>query len=164
SAQLQPRTMISDDFNGDGMGDLVIGYANNGDGVLSLRQGNVQAIAPTGEVFQGITQGRYPEPFLHEAKLYELPEAPDFLQVGDFNADGYQDVLAAARAGATLYILPGDGLGNLGAVQKFQLPGSLTGLQANDSRQPGVFTSLAVGLRTEEGTKALIYNQTGGGL
>jgi hypothetical protein len=56
SAQLQPRTMGSDDFNGDGMGDLVIGYADSGGGVLSLRQGNVQAIAPTdSDVFEGIT-------------------------------------------------------------------------------------------------------------
>ncbi|MEY2488914.1 MAG: trimeric autotransporter adhesin, partial [Verrucomicrobiota bacterium] len=161
---IQPRSMVSDDFNADGMGDLVIGYASSGGGVLSFRQGNVQAIAPTGDVFQGITQGRYPSPFLPEARLYSLPEAPDFLQVGDFNADGYQDVLAAARGGATLYLLPGDGRGNLGAVQKFQLPGSLTALRANDSRQPGVFTSLAVGLRTGEGAKALVYNKAGGGL
>src|SRR4030095_13643777 len=118
SGQLQPRTMVSEDFNGDGMGDLVIGYANGGGGVLSFRQGNVQAIAPTGEVFQGITQGRYPEPFLHEAKLYELPEAPDFLQVGDFNSDGYEDVLAAARGDASLYVLAGDGQGTLRAPQR----------------------------------------------
>ena len=146
------------------MGDLVIGYASNGGGVVSLRAGNVQAIAPTGEVFQGITQGRYPSPFLPEARLYSLPEVPDFLQAGDFNADGYEDVLAAARGGATLYLLPGNGRGNLGAVQKFQLPGQLTALQANDSHQPGVFTSLAVGLRTDGRSKILIYNQAGGGL
>ena len=147
--------MVGEDFNGDGMGDLIVGYANNGSGILSFRTGNVQAIAPTDhEVFEGVQQGRYPAPFLPEARLYSLPEAPDFLQVGDFNADGYQDVLAAARGGATLYLLPGDGRGNLGAVQKFQLPGSLTALQANDSRQPGVFTSLAVGLRTDEGNQS----------
>src|SRR5258705_1860933 len=125
-AQLRPLTMVSGDFNGDGMGDWVIGYANGGGGVLSFRQGNVQAIAPTGEVFQGITQGRYPEPFLHEAKLYELPEAPDFLQVGDFNSDGYEDVLAAALGGANLYLLAGDGKGTLQAPQRFELSGQLT--------------------------------------
>jgi hypothetical protein len=159
SAQLQPRTMGSDDFNGDGMGDLVIGYADSGGGVLSLRQGNVQAIAPTdSDVFEGITQGRYPEPFLHEAKLYALPEAPDFLQVGDFNSDGYVDVLTAARGGATLYLLAGDGQGTLRAPQKFELSGKLTALQADDFKQPGKFTSLALGVRTPEGPKALIYS------
>jgi len=157
SGQLQPRTMVSEDFNGDGMGDLVIGYANGGGGVLSMRQGNVQAIAPTGEVFQGITQGRYPEPFLHEAKLYELPEAPDFLQVGDFNSDGYEDVLAAARGGAALYVLAGNGQGTLGAPQRIDLSGQLTALQADDFRQPGKFTSLALGVRTPDGPKALVY-------
>jgi hypothetical protein len=157
SGQLQPRTMVSEDFNGDGMGDLVIGYANGGGGVLSMRQGNVQAIAPTGEVFQGITQGRYPEPFLHEAKLYELPEAPDFLQVGDFNSDGYEDVLVAARGGAALYVLGGDGQGTLGAPQRIDLSGQVTALQADDFRQPGKFTSLALGVRTPDGPKALVY-------
>src|ERR1044072_4515494 len=161
AAQLQPRTMISDDFNGDGMGDLVIGYANSGGGVLSLRQGNVQAIAPTGEVFQGITQGRYPEPFLHGAQLYELPESPDFLQVGDFNSDGYLDVLAAARGGATLYVLAGDGQGTLRAPQQFELRGQLTALQADDLKQPGSFTGLALGVRTREGPKTLVYNHGG---
>ncbi|HWO02712.1 MAG TPA: VCBS repeat-containing protein, partial [Blastocatellia bacterium] len=158
SAQLQPRTMGSDDFNGDGMGDLVIGYANSGAGVLSLRLGNVQAIAPTdSEVFEGITVGRYPEPFLHEAQLYALPEAPDFLRVGDFNSDGYVDVLTAARGGASVYLLAGDGRGTLRAPEKFDLSGQLTALQANDFKQPGKFTSLALGVRTPEGPKALIY-------
>jgi len=161
SAQAQPRTMVSDDFNGDGMGDLVIGYANGGGGVLSFRQGNVQAIAPTGEVFQGITQGRYPEPFLPEAKLYELPVSPDFLQVGDFNSDGYVDVLAAARGGNSLYVLAGDGKGTLQAPQQFELPGQLTALQSDDLKQPGKFTSVALGVRTPEGPKTLIYSDAG---
>lgn len=57
SGQGQPKSMISDDFNGDGMGDLVIGYANNGAGLLGMRQGNLQAIAPSDpSVFQAITR------------------------------------------------------------------------------------------------------------
>src|SRR5678816_4144474 len=110
AGQVQPRTMISDDFNGDGMGDLVIGYQKGGAGVLGMRQGNLQAISPTDpNVFQGITEGRYPSPFLPEVTLYSLPEAPDFLQFGDFNSDGYPDVMTAARGAQKLYLLAGDG-------------------------------------------------------
>src|SRR3954447_20829223 len=113
TGQAQPRTMVGEDFNGDGMGDLIVGYANNGSGILSFRMGNVQAIAPADHaVFEGVQQGRYPAPFLTETRLYSLPEVPDFLQVGDFNADGYEDVLSAARGGAALYLLAGDGRGN----------------------------------------------------
>ncbi len=161
AGKVEPRTIVTDDFNGDAMGDLVIGYANNGGGILSFRTGNVQAIAPADrEVFEGIQQGSYPSPFLPEARLYALPEVPDFLQVGDFNADGYEDVLAAARGGATLYFVAGDGHGTLRAPQSFEVSGSLTALQADDFKQPGRFTRLALGVRTLEGPKTLIYDQS----
>jgi hypothetical protein len=153
--------MVTDDLNGDSMGDIVVGYANGYGGILSVRLGNVQAIAPTGEVFEGITAGRYPSPFLPEARLYALPEPPDFLQVGDFDADGYDDVLAAARGGSTLYLLCGNLRGTLGKTRSFEVDGTLTALQAYDSKQPGVFTPLALGIRTSDGPQTLIYGSDG---
>src|SRR6267143_6381397 len=68
----EPRSMVADDFNGDGMSDLVVGYASSNGGILSLRLGNTQAIAPTDpEVFKGVGEGRYPAPFLPQAALFE---------------------------------------------------------------------------------------------
>lgn len=129
--QVEPRAMVSVDFDGDGMGDLVIGYANNTGGVLGLRQGNLQAIAPTdAEPFEGVQHGRYPSPFLTEVSLCALPETPDFLQVGDFNADGHSDVISGARGGKRIYLLAGDGRGHLGDLKSFDLPGRLTAMQA----------------------------------
>jgi len=158
--ELQPRTMVSDDFNGDGMGDLVIGYENSGAGVLGMRHGNLQAISPTDpSVFQAITQGRYPSPFLPEVKLYSLPEAPDFLQFGDFNSDGYADVMAAARGGQRMYLLAGDGRGDLGDPQAIEVPGSLTEMQAA-TEQLGTFTQLALGLFAPGGARLAVYNKT----
>jgi hypothetical protein len=162
AGKVEPRTMVTDDFNGDGMGDLVIGYANgDGGGLLSFRVGNVQAIAPTGRVFEEVQQGRFPSPFLPKASLYALPEVPDFLQVGDFNSDGYEDVLAAARGGGNLYLLAGDGKGTLGAPQKFAVSGYVMALQVDDSLLPGRFTSVALGVRTLDGPKTLIYGDEG---
>jgi hypothetical protein len=162
TGNVEPRALVSDDFNGDGMADLVIGYAHGREGIVSLRIGNVQAIAPTDRgVFEGIQQGRYPSPFLNDATLYRLPETPDFLQVGDFNVDGYQDVLAAARGGATLYLLAGAGRGKLLAPQSFEIQGSLTALQADDFKQPGKFTRLALGVTGLAGPKTLVYDDRG---
>jgi hypothetical protein len=162
--QVQPRTMVLDDFNGDGMGDLVIGHANSNGGVLGLRQGNLQALAPTDPaILEGVGQGRYPSPFLPEVSLYASPETPDFLQVGDFNSDGYSDVMAAARMSQRLYLFPGDGRGHLGEPQSFDVEGLVTALQAG-REQPGVFTSLAVGLVASGGAKLSVYNVGRGGL
>src|SRR6185369_1465559 len=117
SGSAQPRAMVGDDFNGDGMGDLVTGYADNGVGIISLRNGNIQAIAPTDPAaFAGIQKGQYPVPFVSQATVYSVPVVPDFLQVGDFNADGYSDVIIGARGAQAVYVLPGDGQGNLGAA------------------------------------------------
>ena len=158
SAQLQPRSMVTNDFNGDAMGDLVIGYANGGTGALSMRQGNPQAISPTDpSVFRGITEGRYPAPFLPEAKLYAIPEAADFLQFGDFNSDGYADVITAARGSQRMYLLAGDGRGSLANAQAIEMPGLLTAMQAAP-QQLGTFTKLAVGLALPTGTAVGLYS------
>jgi hypothetical protein len=162
--QLQPRTMVSDDFNGDGMGDLVIGYASSNGGVLGLRQGNLQAIAPTDpEILDGVSKGRFPAPFLNDVSLDSCPEVPDFLQVGDFDSDGYSDVIAAARGGQRVYLFSGDGHGNLGEPKAFEVAGSITSMQAG-REEPGKFTSLAVGLLAPGGASVSIYREGGDGL
>ena len=164
SEQAQPRSMVTDDFNGDGMGDLVIGYANANGGTLGLRQGNLQAIAPSDkEVFDGIGQGRYPSPFLTDVTLYSLPEAADFLQVGDFDSDGYSDVMAAARGGQRMYLLSGDGRGQLRDAQVFEVAGPVTAMQAG-REQRGRFTSLALGLIVPGGATLSVYQEGGDGL
>ena len=162
--QLQPRTMVSDDYNGDGMGDLVIGYATGNGGVLGLRHGNLQAIAPSDkDVFAGVQVGRYPSPFLTEVTQYSLPEAPDFLQVGDFDSDGYADVMAAARGGQRIYLFAGDGHGQLKNAQAFEVGGYITAMQAG-REQRGRFTSLALGLIVPGGARVSIYQEGGDGL
>src|SRR5258706_7952111 len=94
----QPLSMTNEDFNGDGMQDLVIGYAGGVGGLITLRRGNLEAIAPQDPaVLEGLRHGVYPTPFMNEVDTYDLPEAPAFLATGDFNADGYEDVIAAAR-------------------------------------------------------------------
>jgi len=42
----RPLSMASEDFDSDGMQDLAIGYAGGLGGLLSLRRGNIEAIAP----------------------------------------------------------------------------------------------------------------------
>jgi len=112
TGEARSLSMSAEDMNGDGMPELITGYSSYGRGVVALRIGNLNAIAPQSpEVFEGYRTGHYPSPFLNEVTTFELPEAPDFLVTGDFNADGYPDVAAAARLGQFVYLLAGDGHG-----------------------------------------------------
>src|SRR4029077_10129571 len=85
SGQLKPLALASGDLDGDGVEDLVAGYASANGGVLVIHRGNLDAFAPQSEAsWQAIGEGRFPSPFLPEAKVFELPEAPDFLVIGSF--------------------------------------------------------------------------------
>ncbi|PKO19881.1 MAG: hypothetical protein CVU38_21485, partial [Chloroflexi bacterium HGW-Chloroflexi-1] len=100
--QARPLTLTAADFDSDGAPDIVAGYATAAGGLLAL--------------YGDITGGA--------AQTFALPIAPDFLGVGDFNADGFQDVVAAARGGDALWFLPGDGAGGFGAMETVGLPGA----------------------------------------
>jgi hypothetical protein len=127
-----PTALAASDFNADGAMDVVAGYSTassskNG-GLLVLLRGNPDAYAPTNlSLYAKAMQGSVPATFLSKASVFAVPESPDLLVTGDFNRDGYQDVLVAARGGA-LYLLAGDGRGNLLAPQVVPLAGQVTAL------------------------------------
>lgn len=81
--------------------------------VLALYKGNPDAFAPTDtSLYAKAMKGNVPSTFLSKARVFAVPESPDLIVTGDFNRDGYKDVLVAARGGS-LYFLAGDGKGNL---------------------------------------------------
>src|SRR6185369_14672769 len=122
--KMKPLALASADLNDDGYPDLVCGYGSTGGGMLTLYRGNPQAFAPTDpEVIKGIARSEFPDPFLEEATVQELAEAPDFVGTGDFNRDGKIDLVAAARGGTTLYLLEGDGEGRFANPLSIPLPG-----------------------------------------
>jgi hypothetical protein len=129
-----PTMLAAADFDADGAIDLVAAYASgsgskNG-GVLVLLRGNPNAFAPTDPtLYPKAIAGNVPATFLPKASVFEVPESPDLLVTGDFNRDGNQDVLIASRGG-NLYLLAGDGTGNLLAPQSVPLPGQVTALAA----------------------------------
>ena len=123
-----PTALASADFNADGAMDVVAGYSGNGGGLLVLMRGNPDAFAPTDLTLYGkAAKGNVPPTFLSKAAVFTVPESPDLIATGDFNRDGYKDVLVASRGGA-LYLLAGDGHGNLLAPQAVPLPGQVTAL------------------------------------
>jgi len=162
SGQAKARTLASADLDGDGAPDLLAGYSYGGVGIVTIQRGNPEAFAPKDEsVYQRMHDGYNPDSLLPTAETLQVPVAVDFLQVGDFNNDRSKDVLVAAQGG-DLFLLAGDGSGNLSAPMLVALPGVVTALAAGEFRAPDGRTDLAVGIDGPSGPQVLIYDGANG--
>jgi hypothetical protein len=123
-----PTALAEADFNADGAMDVVAGYSIKTSGLLVLFRGNPDAYAPTDLTLYGkAAKGNVSPTFLPKAAVFTVPQSPDLLVTGDFNRDGYKDLLVGTR-GAGLYLLAGDGQGNLLAPQAVPLTGQIMAL------------------------------------
>jgi Divergent InlB B-repeat domain len=151
SGAAAPVSMASGDFNADGAIDVVAGYSTPNGGALAVMMGNPNAYAPTdATLYKKALNGSVPATFQAKAATFSLPESPDLIVTGDFNRDGRKDVLVAARGSNNLYLLPGDGTGNLLAPQTIPLLGQVHALAATNDGY------LAVSLEGPSGSELTI--------
>ncbi|MCI0485037.1 MAG: HYR domain-containing protein [Blastocatellia bacterium] len=164
--QSKPLSIASADFDEGGSADLISAYAAPSGGVLTLHRGNPDSVYPNSpEAERRKAAGEFTDsPFLSEARVFEIPEAADFLGTGDFDADGHKDIVTASRGSNALYLLAGDGHGGFGAAQRIDLPGAVTALVTGDINRADGLTDVAVGVVTAEGPKALIFEGPGGAM
>src|SRR5215212_3547270 len=88
------------DFDADGAPDLVVGYASQGAGIVTVQRGNPDAFAPKRQsVFERVQKGFDPEWVVGPARAMRVPEPVSYVEAGDFNRDKRPDVLGAARGG-----------------------------------------------------------------
>ncbi|MGA8108612.1 MAG: hypothetical protein WB974_04215, partial [Acidobacteriaceae bacterium] len=126
-----PTTLTAADFNADGAPDLVTGYRTPMGPVVTLLLGNSDAFAPRDpSLYTAAMRGRVPATFTGQAVIFPVPQSPDFLATGDFNRDGFRDLLVGTSGGG-LYVLTGDGKGNLGSPRAVSLPGSIQTLDVS---------------------------------
>lgn len=144
SNQTKPLSLAAGDFDGDGVDDLISGYATENGGLLTVHRGNVDSIFP------GATKTQ-PPPFLPEAKIFAAPEQLDFLVIGDFNNDGKQDIVTAARNTDALNFFKGDG--NLPSAERISVSGKVTALTAGELNRKDSLIDLAVGIVGADGAK-----------
>ena len=163
SGEARPRSIASADLNGDAAPDLVAGYAYGAIGIVTVQRGNIDAFAPKDEsVYARLQQGYNPDAFLPTAQTYQVPGPADMVQAGDFNNDNRKDVLVGARGGG-LFLLAGDGQGNLSEPTQISLPGVVTTLAAGEFRAADGHPDVAVGVNGPSGPALLIYDGAAGG-
>lgn len=162
SGNAKARTLASADIDGDSAPDLLSGYAAGGMGIVTIQRGNPDAFAPKDDsVFLRMSQGYNPPSLLPTAQTYQVPEPADFLQAGDFNNDTRIDIVVGAQ-GRDLFLLAGDGQGNLDEPVQIALPGVLTALTAGQFRAPDGRMDLAVGIDGPSGPQVFIYDGADG--
>lgn len=163
---VRPAALTSADFDEDGVLDLVSGYVGPAGGLLTLHRGNGDFLWPND------VQGRARQaagrlvnaPFWPEAVVVELPEPPDFLEAGDFDADGHADVIAAVRGGQMLYVLRGDGRGGWHGLHTIELPGQATAFAVGEVNRADGLADIVVGVIGREGPCVLIFESPEGAL
>jgi parallel beta-helix repeat protein len=137
--------MASADFDEDGRPDVVAAYDNGGTGVLSLHRVNSEGLGAV-------------------ASSFSVPLSPDFIAAGDFDADGHFDIVAASRNSETLYLLAGDGKGNLLEPEAIAMPGAATAMASGEINRADGLADLVVGVEVEGRGLLLMYESPVGAL
>ncbi|MBI3949376.1 MAG: VCBS repeat-containing protein, partial [Acidobacteria bacterium] len=105
-----------------------------------------------------------PQAFHPEARVFEVPEAPEFLGAGDFDNDGHWDVVAAVRGSDALYLLPGDGRGGFVSAKSIALPGAVTTLTTGEINRRDGLMDVVVSIIGRDGPEVLIFEWPEGAL
>src|SRR5947207_2161495 len=162
----QPLSLASDDFNNDGLPDLIAGYREPfGGGVIRISYGNAAAFYVNTAALSTNSEGSFAAmPFFVSPQLFSVPEPPDYLGVGDFDRDGHCDGLVAARGGGVLYLLKGDGHGGLGLAQRIELTGRLTALAIGEINRADGLPDVIAGVVGKDGPRLLVFQSSEGAM
>jgi len=164
AGQARPLSLAAADLDGDGVPDLLSGFAAAGGGIIAVNRGNGDAIYPySREALARRASGAFTDaPFLSPTRLFEAPTAPDFMETGDFDGDGFVDVAIASRGDNVLYFLPGDGSGGLDSAKSIELPGMVTAMASGDVNRRDGLTDLVVAVSASSGPELLVYENPEG--
>jgi hypothetical protein len=118
----QPVSIVTGDFNGDGLPDLASANELGKNVTILLRNPDVDVLA---------------EGLFAAAKNFRLGQVPVSLTTADFNGDGALDLAAAHFPGNRLSVLLGNGDGTFGHRRSFSTPGGQFAIAADDFNTDG---------------------------
>ncbi|MBK8312701.1 MAG: right-handed parallel beta-helix repeat-containing protein [Acidobacteria bacterium] len=158
--------LASGDIDGDGVADIASSYQIPGGGLLMLHRGNADAIYPNAPAAQmRKAQGTFTDaPFLSPARVMAVPLSPDFLGIGDFNADGHQDIAMASRSGSQICWLTGDGIGGFSPPEFIDLPGIVTAMTVSEINRADGLLDVMVTVIGPQGAQLMVFESPEGAL
>lgn len=158
-------SLASADFDEDGVPDVIVSAGSGFHGHVILHRGNIDSIFPNSPAaFQRKAKGEFSDaPFLSPANVYPVPDLPEFVAAGDFNADGHQDIVIARKGAGDFYLLPGDGKGRFGRAQDFRVPADITFLISGEINRADGLADLLVAVSGRT-SSLLVYEGLEGAL
>jgi CSLREA domain-containing protein len=147
----QAKVLASADFDSDGISDLV---TVDSTGRLKFYRGNPDYRGADNKLLK---QEDRIAPFYPEAKSFSLNISPDYLETGDFNADGKKDILAGRKNDNNLTLLSGDGKGSFTEPLSIPLDGQITSLAIGEIGKQDGQTDAAAVVTNAKGTFLFVF-------
>lgn len=157
------RCAAAGQVDADGVLDLVTGHAANNGGAVVIYSGDERFRQGVRRDLWRAEQGLPPVPaFLGEATVVGLPFAPDWVAIGDVDADGLADLVCAAHGHDQLAILAGDGIGGFAPATLLTLPGPVAAFAAGEVNRVDSLTDLVVAIDVGGGGAVLVFEDPAG--
>jgi CSLREA domain-containing protein len=157
--QPRPLSMVTGDFDEDGVNDLVIGYALSKGGSIAVLRGNLDAHAPqTHESWLAAGRHEYSDPYLQNSEPISVDSRPSLMTAADVNGDGHLDLVFATKGGNQLFALFGDGKGNFLPPVSITVDGGVTALAAYRPGMPFMGEVIVLGQQSNAGAKLSILS------
>ncbi len=156
-----PKFLTSADFDSDGTIDLITADSA---GNIDFYRGNPDSIYPnSSEAQTRKAAGNFNEnAFAESVQSFNLPISPDYIETGDFNADGHQDILAARNGDNVLYLIAGNGSGNFAADVKIAVEGLITAFTVGEIGRRDGQTDVAIAVINKKVASLLVFEHPEG--
>ncbi|MFY9569866.1 MAG: HYR domain-containing protein [Blastocatellia bacterium] len=148
-----PLSMVSGDFDENGVPDLIVGFRGSSSFELSLYRGNEDSLYPDSPQARQrrLINGSTVAPSLSPSRSFPVTGAPDLLAAGDFNDDGHLDLATATQGANVIYLFSGDGRGEFAPMRTIELAGRVTSLGTRGTIESTGLTVIAVGIVDNSG-------------
>lgn len=149
----------------DGVIDLVVLHSGDQGAFAAVSLGDPRFRLGPKHDLDRLRAGLPPEqPFHPETRTYPLAFTPHWAAVGDWNADGFFDLVVAAEGVAKLQWLAGDGTGRLGTGGIIPLEGPVTAFLSQEVNRRDGLEDLILGVIGSRGPAVLVFESARGAL